>query len=428
VTALSLRRLLAGLVVVVAFSALAAQADAFVYWSNNAASTVGRANLDGTGANQNFITGATDSFGTAVDGQHIYWSSFDDGQGTAIGRANLDGTGANQNFIAGANQPLGVAVDGQHIYWTNIGPGPGSIGRANLDGTGANQNFITGVNGPGGVAVDGQHIYWSTANGTIGRANVDGTGANQNFIAVAGHAFGVAVDGQHIYWANDSADTIGRANLDGTGVNQNFIAGVGGSDLFGVAVDGQHVYWTNTGAGAIGRANLDGTGANQNFITGASAPTGVAVDPLRAPTKLTATPVLLGGLSATLTQADTGAPVAGQTLTFTAGGTVLCTAVTDSAGTAGCNSLLAVVEALLNLGYTASYAGDAGLLPSSAHGQLVGLTVGPLVLGSRQSAATRTVRERARLSAELHAIGRRRLMRIVREAREDLVHHQNAAR
>jgi hypothetical protein len=304
VTALSLRRLLAGLVVVVAFSALAAQADAFVYWSNNAASTVGRANLDGTGANQNFITGATDSFGTAVDGQHIYWSSFDDGQGTAIG----------------------------------------------------------------------------------------------------------------------------RANLDGTGVNQNFIAGVGGSDLFGVAVDGQHVYWTNTGAGAIGRANLDGTGANQNFITGASAPTGVAVDPLRAPTKLTATPVLLGGLSATLTQADTGAPVAGQTLTFTAGGTVLCTAVTDSAGTAGCNSLLAVVEALLNLGYTASYAGDAGLLPSSAHGQLVGLTVGPLVLGSRQSAATRTVRERARLSAELHAIGRRRLMGIVREAREDLVHHQNAAR
>ncbi len=51
----------------------------------------------------------------------------------------------------------------------------------------------------------------------------------------------------------------------------------------------------------------------------------------RIPTKLTATPVLLSGVSATLVRSDTNAPLAGQTLTFTAGGNVLCTAVTDSA-------------------------------------------------------------------------------------------------
>jgi virginiamycin B lyase len=38
---------------------------------------------------------------------HIYWANF--GTGT-IGEANLNGTGVNQNFITGADCPIGVAV------------------------------------------------------------------------------------------------------------------------------------------------------------------------------------------------------------------------------------------------------------------------------------------------------------------------------
>ena len=39
--------------------ALGAQAaDAYVYWANNGTDSIGRANLDGTGVNQSFITGA----------------------------------------------------------------------------------------------------------------------------------------------------------------------------------------------------------------------------------------------------------------------------------------------------------------------------------------------------------------------------------
>ena len=53
---------------------LAAQADAFVYWTNGFSRTIGRANLDGTGANQSFITGADNRYGVAVDGQHVYWA------------------------------------------------------------------------------------------------------------------------------------------------------------------------------------------------------------------------------------------------------------------------------------------------------------------------------------------------------------------
>jgi hypothetical protein len=45
----------------------AARADAFVYWANSRADTIGRANLDGTGVDQSFIAGASGTQGVAVD-------------------------------------------------------------------------------------------------------------------------------------------------------------------------------------------------------------------------------------------------------------------------------------------------------------------------------------------------------------------------
>ncbi len=262
------------LAMVVVGGCLAAQADAFVYWTNASGGTVGRANLDGSGADQMLITGASAPEEMAVDGQHVYWAN--GGSGT-LGRANLDGSGVDQSFITGVSSPFGVAVDGQHVYWTN--GTSGTIGRANLDGSGVDQSFITGASSPDGVAVDGQHVYWTNLfTGAIGRANLDGSGVDQSFITGASSPEGVAVDGQHVYWTNLFTGAIGRANLDGSGVDQSFITGA--NVPTGVAVDGQHVYWTNQLGDTVGRANLDGSGVDQSFITGANLPVGVAVDAL----------------------------------------------------------------------------------------------------------------------------------------------------
>jgi hypothetical protein len=267
------------LLALLALGGAAAPAQAFVYWDNVNSGAIGRANLDGTGADQSFITTASIPRWVAVDRARVYWAT--GGAGT-IGRANLDGSGADPSFITGASSLEGVAVDAAHVYWaTGV---TGTIGRANLDGSGVDQSFITGASQPLGVAVDATHVYWANNNANaIGRANLDGSGVDQSFITGASQPLGVAVDATHVYWAN--ADTvpgvIGRANLDGTGANQSFITGA--SNPLGVAVDAVHVYWANGGTGTIGRANLDGTSADQSFITGASAPYGVAVDALALP-------------------------------------------------------------------------------------------------------------------------------------------------
>lgn len=69
--------------------------------------------------------------------------------------------------------------------------------------------------------------------------------------------------------------------------------------------------------------------------------------------------------------AAAGLPVVGQLITFSApnGGAVICSGVTNANGTASCaGSLQATLD--LGLGYTASFAGASGYLPSSAHGPL----------------------------------------------------------
>jgi phosphotransferase system IIA component len=181
--------------------------------------------LDGTAVNKSFIPGGD---GVAVDAQFIYWTNLGI-PGGAIGRANLDGTGVNQTFITGAGDPQFVAVDGQHIYWSNPYPSP-DIGRANLDGTSVNSSFISGAPNASGVAVDGQHLYWSTLGlHTIGRANLDGTSVNNSFIGTTAASFGVAVDALQPPTASITNPVSGARYNQGQVVDSSFSCSEGAS-------------------------------------------------------------------------------------------------------------------------------------------------------------------------------------------------------
>ncbi|MGB2852602.1 MAG: hypothetical protein WBC01_13155 [Solirubrobacterales bacterium] len=260
----------------------AESAGAFVYWTNTSGGSIGRAMLDGAGANHRFMTVAGFPEDIEVDAGHIYWTNASD----AIGRANIGGTSIDPAFITGTGETDGVAVDADHVYWTNHASN--TIGRANLNGTGVNQTFISGASGPVRIAVDANHVYW-TNNDTkaIGRANLDGSGVDQSFITTLGFPGGLTVDADHVYWVNsniaaDFSGAIGRANLDGSGVEQvfTFSPAAGASPTFpaGLAVDAGHIYWADFANGTVVRSTLDGTTDVSYFIFGASFPLGVAVD------------------------------------------------------------------------------------------------------------------------------------------------------
>lgn len=228
------------------------------------------------------------STGVAVDIAHVYWSErhferkLHPHAGGDIGRAELDGSHAQHDFIPTGPDPTALAVDSTHIYWVNANDG--TIGRATSIGGDVNQSFITGAVHPTGLAlgVNGAYIYWSSRAGTIGRANYDGTGVDNHFITGAIHPRSVAVDATHIYWVNANG-TIGRANLDGTGVDQSFITGA--HFAVGLAV--------NNG-GAAGQAS-----ASQSSLTG-FAPR--AVGTTSAPQTLTITNTGDGPLKVTKAQ------------------------------------------------------------------------------------------------------------------------------
>ena len=113
--------------------------------SGDPASGIGRAKLDGTGVDADFISGISPGQPRRRPRPHLLDAAT---RGATIGRAKLDGTAVDNSFISGLHGVHDVAVDHDHIYWTGAGP-EGTIGRARIDGTGADESFITGVGDPG---------------------------------------------------------------------------------------------------------------------------------------------------------------------------------------------------------------------------------------------------------------------------------------
>jgi hypothetical protein len=254
----------------------------FVYWANETPGSIGRAKINGTGANNNFITGLDQPQAVAVDSKFIYWA---EGGMSRIGRANLDGTGVNLNFITtGVTNVLGLAVTANSgIYWLNRVMG-NPVGHADIDGRNPVGDFFqTGSVDPCGLAADQSFVYWLETSGDlkIGRAALSGAGPDPNFITVANAGCGVAVDPSFLYW--DANDSIGRVPVGGGSSDAAFIPAAAAGAPCGVAVNSQYVFWGNltgtTGPDFIGRANINGNAPDPQLIPGAARACGLAAAP-----------------------------------------------------------------------------------------------------------------------------------------------------
>ncbi len=218
--------------------------------------------------NNAFIKGLGNVHGVAVDSTHVYWTQ-GSGATSSIGRANLDGSGANANFIpnsaglnfAAASPQAAIAVNTNGVYWANTGTT--TIGRANIDGSAPNSTLI---NVPGsricGIAASDSFVYWLN-NGDrapdrpSGRRRLEpdpelhqrcdrqlrpggqrlipllrrgkscdrscaprrraspATASFPSATSAANTPCGVAVNSQYVFWGNDGVDRLRRAREPG---------------------------------------------------------------------------------------------------------------------------------------------------------------------------------------------------------------------
>jgi hypothetical protein len=219
----------------------------------------------------------------AEGGECVYWTNTGrietstglpkDGTGT-IGRAALNAGGLPEDektkpdFIRGASNPEGIAVNTEHLYWANAplgGIGVRSIARAAIGGEAGSveeQFFEMHNEAPRGVAVSSTHVYFSSnveVNdfGFINRITLGGEEKESLFIGKAGIR-GVAVDANEVYWATQGEEAVGRipvVDFPPSGACVSIptcdiaFAKPGGA-VFGVGSDGNHIYWsTNAEAG-----------------------------------------------------------------------------------------------------------------------------------------------------------------------------------
>lgn len=101
----------------------------FIYWGSLRSDMIGRAPITGDPGTALIDLGSRGACSVAVNETHVYWGTY----GNEIGRANLDGSEVEPEFITGLTQPCGLALDGQHLYWAERSGGEG-VGRASIDG------------------------------------------------------------------------------------------------------------------------------------------------------------------------------------------------------------------------------------------------------------------------------------------------------
>lgn len=239
---------------------------AMLFWgntntnANSAPGTLGKSAADGSSAVANLISTATGGQvgGIALDSQYVYWT---DEYNNAIGRAKLDGSQLNQNFVSCTgscsgniiNGPMGIAVDDGYIYWANnFGS---TIGRASkADGSGA-ANYVTLASGsPQSVAVGEDTLFWTVTNGT----SIDSVATNapsatpasamtcpvSTPACVSGPSALVYANGQ-LYWSNGVSSGSIWGSMNG-GTATALLTGL--SSPAALAVSASQIFWATSSA------------------------------------------------------------------------------------------------------------------------------------------------------------------------------------
>jgi hypothetical protein len=297
------------------------------------------------------------------------------GQGVAAGGGRDSGAGgggssdvrdglfglADRLLVAGGGGGGGAGGTGGKSD-SGGGGGWGGGGSGSPRGAGAGQGGTTTTYGTGGSGMNG----WSGGSG-----GTYSGGSGGSLLPIALPVIG-------------GLGGLGGGAQGGTGERSHGCAGGGGGGGWYGGGGGGVTNCAGGGGGGGGGSSYacpcaSGGSSSAGFRPGP----GVVTVTWQEPTTMMVTPAAaalsgdalsLSGLTATLAGPD--GPIAGQPVTFTAGSAALCTATTDAAGIATCDSTIpcdptSALAVLQWLGYTATYAGNMAYQGSTATGGLV---------------------------------------------------------
>lgn len=311
-TQLRLAAAIAMAIATVLASSGAAQASIFWVLTDSSASdpatagSVSSATTSGTSIHNNRAT-VTDTSPIAVDRSHLYYASSD----TTIGRADLDGAHADNNFVTGLTAKVrGLAVNDSYLYWTQYANSTDETNRGvfriGLVGGVAGPALIANTWGaPAGIALDSTYIYWANPSfngGTpidgrtaVSRSRLDGTEVIDSYVgySTAGapgseEMNSVAVSGNRLFVSYFGAN-ITVSTMDGPAPLSSSVFLTTPTQVLsnvGMAADSTYLYYSNEPPiGAISRVRVNGSAPPElNFIPSGNGSTirpfgGVAVEP-----------------------------------------------------------------------------------------------------------------------------------------------------
>ncbi|KDR08547.1 Low-density lipoprotein receptor-related protein 6 [Zootermopsis nevadensis] len=197
-----------------------------------------------------------------VDG-YLYWT---DDEARALQRAQLDGSGQENLIVTEVEHPDGVAVDwvARNLYWTDTGTDRIEVARL----TGASRKVLINEDlyEPRAIAVAPEKgwMFWSDWNEKdpkIERAALDGSSRIRLIDKELGWPNGIALDLQRdkIYWCDAKTDKIEVANM-ADGKDRREVISDNLPHLFGLSLLGDYLYWTDWQRRSIDRIKVTGNG------------------------------------------------------------------------------------------------------------------------------------------------------------------------
>ena len=247
-----------------------------IFWTNGTGSTVRGANFDGSGVTSLFTFGVIMNEIDLLPSQSLMFVAGTD----RVIRANLDGTGVNQFFVTGLTGARGISVDraNELVYYSH----DGGLSRINFNGTGNTLISATPA-GSESIRVDSANgfvYYTDDGSGQIKRINTNGTGdtvLSSDALYFNPEGIDINPDTGTIYTTNQgttSNGTVVTSTLLGASPSA-IITGALSHGPEDVAVDtiNNKIYLTvststSGSTGVIASADLDGSNLNTSFITG----------------------------------------------------------------------------------------------------------------------------------------------------------------